>query len=75
MNRLNLNEVAAMERLLSISGDIISGVCFLEYLLMYVFDVCKQSCSMLGVIDEPLNLRPDKLDLLFRISARFSLQS
>ena len=54
MNRLNLNEMTALERL--ISGDVKFVYTFLECLLMYVFDVCKQSCSMLGVIDEPLNL-------------------
>ena len=46
MNTLNLNEMTGLERL--ISGDI-------NY-VFYVFDVCKQLCSMLGVIDEPLNL-------------------
>ena len=35
-----------------------TGIC----LLIYVFDVCKQPCSMLGVIDEPLNLSSISLE-------------
>ena len=53
MNRLNLNEMTALERL--VSGDI-KFVCAFWNMSFNVFDVCKQSCSMLGTIDEPLNL-------------------
>ena len=47
-NGLNLNEMIALERL--ITDDIKFVYAFWNCLLMYVFDVCKQSCSMLGVI-------------------------
>ena len=48
---MNVNEMTALERLPSSE---IKFVYAFYNVLMYVFDVCKQSCSMFDVIDEPL---------------------
>ena len=54
INTLNLNEMTALERLTS--GNIKFVYDFWN-MSFNVFDVCKQSCSTLGTIDEPLSWR------------------
>ena len=44
---LNLNKMTALDKL--IAGDIAFVYAF------WIIDVCKQLCSMLGIMYEPLN--------------------